>query len=75
MWSPAAQMGVDALSTLTVHEGPSAHSTPGAAPWLPAVVLHECVSRHMPCMLPSLLLYLTEILESICGVICLAQVF
>lgn len=56
---PAVQMGMDALSTLTVHEGPSAHSAPGAVPCLPAVVLNERVSRHMPYTLPSLLLYLT----------------
>lgn len=62
---PAVQMGVDALSTLKVHEGPSAHSARGAAPCLPGVVLNECDSRHMPYTLPSLLLYLPELLESI----------
>lgn len=52
VWTLALQMGVDALSTLIVYRGPgtmSAHSTPGTAPWLPAVLsVVTCTVLYTP---------------------------
>lgn len=52
MWTPALQMGMDALSTLIAYRGPgmkSAHSTPGTAPWLPAAVSAvTCTALYTP---------------------------